>query len=191
MENKELRKFDLGFSLVLIVCSIFYTIESVKLFVNPFGRNWSTVTEESVAELVRTWSESPALVPFIVSILLLICAMTLLGIALKSGARLHFSINKLLKKINSDRESKTFIVVLGSLALYIYVLMPICRRILNIFKGFQGFPFLVATCIYIGFTAIIFSRKTKKNIAVGLIVAIVSSTVITLLFNKVALVPLP
>ncbi|MGL5722521.1 MAG: tripartite tricarboxylate transporter TctB family protein [Brevinema sp.] len=191
MENKELRKFDLVFSLVLIVCSIFYALESIKLFINPFGRKWDLVTEESIAELVGKWNESPALVPFIVSILLLICAIILLGIALKSGARFNFSTNGLLKKLNSNIELKTFIIVLGSLALYIYALMPICRRVLNVFQGFQGFPFLVATAIYIGFISIVFSKKTKKDVVVGLIVAVVASTVITLLFNKVALVPLP
>ncbi|MGL5722749.1 MAG: tripartite tricarboxylate transporter TctB family protein [Brevinema sp.] len=191
MENKELRKFDLAFSLVLIVCSIFYAFESIKLFINPFGRKWNLVTNETVAELVGKWNESPALVPFIVSILLLICATTLFGIAVKSGARFKFSVNGLLEKFNSDRELKIFITVLGSLAFYIYILIPICRRVLNIFQGFQGFPFLVATAVYIGFISIVFSKKTKKDVVVGLIVAVVASTVITLLFNKVALVPLP
>ncbi len=191
MENKELRKLDLVFSVVLIAGSIFYMIESIKLFMNPFGRSWDRVTEESVAELIRKWCESPALVPFIVSILLLICATCLLVVAWKSGARFSFSGNNLVEKFKTDKEFRTFITVAGSLGVYIYILMPLCRSFLNVFRGFQGFPFLVSTFIYIGFTSIVFSRKTKNDIVMALVVSLIASTAISVLFNKVALIPLP
>ncbi len=191
-EKKVLRRFDLVFSILLMAFSVFYSIESIKLFVNPFGRSWDKVTKETTAAIISKWYESPALLPFIISILLLVCSIVLLRIALKDGAKFDFLKKELIIKLKANKELQTFLIVVSSLAVYIYFLIPVCRKFLNVFRGgFQGFPFAIATFIFISFMSIIFSKKTKRDIVMAFVVALVSAFAITLLFNKVALLPMP
>lgn len=190
-EKRVLRRFDLVFSILLMVGSIFYTIESIKLFLNPFGRPWDKVTEETTAEIISKWYESPALLPFIISILLFICAIILLRIALKDGARFDFLKKDLILKLKENKELKTFFIVVPSLAVYIYFLIPTCRKFLNVVRGFQGFPFVIATFIFMSFLSILFSKRTKRDILMGFVVSFIAAFAITLLFNKVALLPMP
>ena len=81
MEKTTLRRADLAFSVALILASLGYMFESVRIFFNPFGRKWENVPAESVKDAITRWYESPALLPFLVGLLLLVCAVSLLHVA--------------------------------------------------------------------------------------------------------------
>ncbi len=191
MDKKIVRRFDLVTSIVLIIGSIWFLFQCRNLFFNPFGKR--TVSPEETQELIETWFQSAALFPALVGVLLLVAGIALLVIAIKDGARFDFITIENIKKLKNNKEFCTFLIVAGLLALYIYALIPFCRAFLNIIPYvFQGFPFMVATFIYIASMAIIFQReRTKKNIIISLVVAFVASLVIAFMFNKGALIPLP
>ena len=193
MEKKVLRRFDLVTSILLIIFSIFMMFESYKLFPNPFGKSAEMLKPEEIATNWSLWYQSPGFLPLVVSIILIILSIGLLIIAIKDGARLDFfNMSKLTNILKDNKEIRTCIVVLGLIGIYIYVLMPVCREYLDLFHAFQGFPFAIATTIYITTTAIIYQPKlTKKSIAISFAVGLVSAFTIALLFNKLALIMLP
>ncbi len=190
-EKKVVRRFDLVTSILLILGSIWFLFQCKNLFFNPFGKK--VVSEKELADITAKWFESPALFPVLVGILLLVAGIALLIIALKDGARFDFFTKEKIKSLGKNREFITFIIVAGSLAIYIYALIPFCRAFLNILPySFQGFPFMVATFIFISEISIIFQReRTRKNVLISLLVAFIASLVIALMFNKGALIPLP
>lgn len=190
-EKKVVRRFDLVTSILLISGSIWFLFQCKDLFFNPFGKK--VVSEKELAEISEMWFQSPALFPFLVGVLLLISGIALLVIALKDGARFDFFTKENFKSLGKNREFLTFLIVGGSLAIYIYALIPFCRAFLNIFPyTFQGFPFMVATFIFISEISIIYQReRTKKNVLISLLVAFIASLVISVMFNKGALIPLP
>lgn len=188
--KSTVRRFDLVTSIFLIIFSIWLAYQSYKLFANPFGK--SEISESEMASNLELWYTSPGLIPIIICGVLLILSIALLCIALKDGARFDFFTKEKIATLKTNKELKTFIIVVGTLAIYIYGLIPICRSYLHFFYNFQGFPFAIATSIYISGIAIIFQReRTKKNIITSIIVGIVAAFVITYMFNKVALIMLP
>ncbi len=191
MDKKVVRRFDLVTSILLIIGSIWFLFQCRNLFYNPFGKK--EVSVEETAELVEKWYQSAALFPALVGVLILVAGIALLVVALKDGARFDFITKENIKSLKNNREFCTFVIVAGLLAVYIYALIPFCRAFLNIIPYvFQGFPFMIATFIYISAMAIIFQReRTKKNIIISFIVAFVASFVIAFMFNKGALIPLP
>ena len=190
-EKKVIRRFDLVTSILLIAGSIWFLFQCKDLFFNPFGKK--VVSEKELVEITEKWFQSPALFPVLVGVLLLVSGIALLIIALKDGARFDFISKENIKSLGKNREFLTFVIVGGSLAIYIYALIPFCRAFLNILPySFQGFPFMVATFIFMSEISIIFQQeRTKKNILISLVVALIASLVISLMFNKGALIPLP
>lgn len=90
MEKSSLRRADLVFSLLLMLGSLWFMIQSIKLFLNPFGRKWEAVPAEAIKETLTFWYKSPALMPFFVSLLVLLCSIMLFHVAMKAGARIDF-----------------------------------------------------------------------------------------------------
>ena len=196
-ENKKkddigtIRRFDLVTSIVFIAAAIWFLFQCYALFMNPFGK--TEVTEKELAKIFERWFESPALFPALVGILLLVAGIALLIIALKSGARFDFITKENIKKLKDNNEFMTFCTVVGSLAVYLYALIPFCRKFLNFLPySFQGLPFAIASFIFITFIAIVYSReRSKKNIVISVVVAFIAAFLIAFMFNKGALIPLP
>ncbi len=188
--KSTVRRFDLVTSIVLIIFSIWLAYESYKLFANPFGK--ATITDEEIVKNLESWYTSPGLIPIIICGVLLVLSIALLVTAIKDGARFDFFTKEKIATLKTNRELKTFVTVVGTLAIYIYGLIPLCRSYLHFFYNFQGFPFAIATSIYVSGIAIIYQReRTKRNIIISIIVGISAAFIITVLFNKVALIMLP
>ncbi|OON97664.1 MAG: hypothetical protein ATN31_07905 [Candidatus Epulonipiscioides saccharophilum] len=191
MKKSTLHRIDLVFSIILMIISIATIISSYQLFINPFGRSADKVTPESIQLEIDQWYTSPALVPFLLAIVLAICAISLFMTAIKDGARFDFfSISK-LKFVLTQRETWIFFIIVAILSLYIFVLIPTCRQYLNFFPKFQGFPFMIATFICLAAQMLIFSEKTLKKLLTCVLVAAVSAFVITYGFGVLAMIPLP
>lgn len=191
MKKETLRRADLLFSIVLIVVSIWFGVKSVLLFSNPFSKDWSLLTQEEIDKNLADWFNSPGLIPLIFSICLLVCAIVLMRIAIKEGARLDFLQKDKIVAFFRNKEFNVAVKVIGLLAIYLYGIIPFCRRFLNLIPTFQGFPFLIATFIYLAAFIILFNEKTVKKIVISLVVAGTSSTLITVGFGVVAKILLP
>jgi len=191
VEKSSLRRADLVFSVFLIFGSFFYFIESIKLFVNPFGRKWEAVPAEAVKETLTFWYKSPALLPFVVSLLLLVCALALLHVARKEGAKLDFIKKEKIAAFLHSLEFRSFIITTLLLCLYAFALIPLCRAYLNILRGFRGFPFFVATFLYLFAMMMAFGDKQKRHLLKSLLVSVLASGFVTYAFGTLAKIPLP
>ncbi|ONI44891.1 hypothetical protein AN641_05485 [Candidatus Epulonipiscioides gigas] len=191
MKKSTLRRVDLVFSIILIITSIIIMYNGYKLFINPFGRSLEKITTESIQKEIENWYISPALMPFLLAIVLCICGLFLLRVALKDGAKFDFFKVDKLKFVLMHRETRVATIVITILALYIFVLIPVCRENLDFYPTFRGFPFMIATFICLLLQMFIFSEKTLKNILSCIIVASLSSVVITYGFGVLAMIPLP
>ncbi len=192
MDKKNLRRADLVTSVILILGSIFMMFQSYKLFANPFSKAAEKLTEAEIAKNLELWYKSPGLIPLIISVVICALAIGLFIFAWKEGARFDFFKFEKLKFALADKEIKTAVIVVGTLAIYIYILMPVCRWALDFFYGFQGFPFAVATSIYISGMGIIYQReRNKKTIITSIIVGVVAAFAVALIFNKAAMIMLP
>jgi hypothetical protein len=191
MEKTSLRRADIVFSVVLMMISIIVMIESINILINPFGRSFEKVSAESIKNNILKWYESPALIPFLLAVVLLLLSVSLLHIALKDGARLDFVTKVKLFNFIKNREFIVSCSVISCLCVYAYILIPFCRRKIDFFPRFQGFPFMVATYIYLALMMIIFNKKSLKKIIVSLILSAVASFIIIYGFGMLALIPLP
>jgi hypothetical protein len=191
VEKSSLRRADLLFSVFLIIGSFLYFIETIKLFINPFGRTWETVPAEAFKETFTFWYQSPALLPFLVSILLFLCGLVLLRVARKDGARLDFISKAKIAVFLRNREFRTFIVTAVLICVYAFVLIPQCRTYLNIIRGFRGFPFFVATFLYLFAMMMAFGNKRKRHLFTSLLVSVLASGFVTYAFGTLAKIPLP
>lgn len=191
MDKQTLRRADLFFSYVLMLISTWFFIMSVKVFFSPFGRELSSVNAEEIKISIIEWYKSPALFPFILSVIIFICAIMLMHIARKDGARLDFFTKEKITAFIKSREVKVVLTVTAIVALYIFIIIPLCRKNLNFFPAFQGFPFMISTFVFLSIFIITFNEKTVKKIIISLIVAAVSAVAITYGFGNMALIPLP
>jgi len=191
MKKTTLRRADLLFSVVLMLVSIWFGIKSALLFSNPFSKEWDILTEKEVQENLEVWFKSPGLIPLIFSVFLFICAVVLFVTAFKEGARFDFFTKEKTIAFLKNNEFHTALIVIGFLFAYIFILMPLCREYLNFIPEFQGFPFLIATFIYLAVFTIFFGEKTKKKIISSLIVSAAGSGLITLCFSVGAKILLP
>lgn len=192
MEKSTLRRADLVFSIVLMIISILVMIESVKIFFNPFGRKFDLLSAESIKDNIVNWYHSPALLPAVLAVIMLLLAIALMHVAIRDGARLDFFKKEKIIRFLENRELHTAIIVIFTLCAYTFFLIPFCRSSFNFFPRFQGFPFMVATFIYLLSMMIIFNkRKTVKEYIKLLIISAGAAVVITYGFNILALIPLP
>ena len=191
MDKQNLRRADLLFSLFLMLFSAFFFYLSVKLFFNPFSRDFEKVSAEDIKNGILEWYKSPALLPLILSAIIFILAILLLHYARKEGAKLDFFKTEKLIAILKNGEFKAVIIITILLCGYVFALMPLSRKYLDIFPMVQGFPFFVATFIFIFAFIFIFNKKTVGKIITSLLVALVASASITYAFGNLVLIPLP
>lgn len=191
MKKETLRRADMITSIFLMIFAIFVFIESVKIFFNPFGRKDYTVSEEEKVALIKEWYLSPAIIPLIISVLIFICGAVYLVQAKKDGGKLDFFKRDKFKSFFISRETKITVLIIGWLAIYIFMLIPLCRRFLNFFPRFYGFPFLIATFIYLVVFMICTGEKNKKAISMSILISCLGSLAITYGFGVLAQIPLP
>lgn len=191
MKKSTLRRADLIFSIILILISVMTLIESYSLLFNPFGRKNYVPTAEEKAAAIKTWYESPALFPAIIALFLLLCAVFLLRVAIKDGAKIDFFTNEKIKMFFTLRETHVAVIVIGILCVYVFLLIPFCRKYLDLFPKFQGFPFMIATFISLVAQMIVFNEKSTKKILISILVAMLSAIAITYGFGTLAMIPLP
>lgn len=191
MDKQTLRRADLIFSYVLMLLSTWFFIMSVKLFFNPFSRDFKMVSPEDIKMGIIEWYKAPALLPLLLSFLIFISALMLMHKARKDGARLDFFKKEQIISFLRNRELRVASGVIAMIAVYIFILIPVCRRNLNFFPTFQGFPFMIATFIFLSGFIISFNEKSIKKIIVSVAVAAISSFAITYGFGTLALIPLP
>lgn len=191
MEKSTLRKADLVFSIVLMFLSVWILIQSAKLFFNPFGRSMEDINPDELKTLLIQWYQSPALLPAILAMLLLLCAVILMHYALRQGAKLDFFTKENLKKLLHKREFYVVLIVVFTLYLYIFAAIPVCRRFLNFFPRFQGFPFMIATFLYLLSMMVIFNKKKMRQLLISLAISAGAAGAITYGFGVIAMIPLP
>lgn len=191
MKKSTLRRADLMFSYVLMALSVYIVIESVGLFINPFGRDFSTVSGDQLKSYLTNWYKSAGLMPFILAFVIMALAILLRGIAVKDGAKLDFFTLPHLKYFVSLRETRVAVIVVAIFCAYIFGLLPYCRANFNFYPKFQGFPFMIATFFFLAAQMVVFGEKKVKAIITSLIVAALASGAITYGFGMMALIPLP
>lgn len=191
MDKQSLRRADLVTSYILHLFSAWIFIMSIINFLNPWGRDFSQISAEEFKLTFETWYQQPALLPFICSILLAVCASGLRKRALKDGARIDFIKKASIIKAFKSREFRVALTIIGLTAFYLFVLIPGSRSLLDIFPTFRGFPFAIATFIYLSSFMAIFSEKRLKPMITSFIVSVIGTAAITYGFGYLALIPLP
>ncbi len=165
--------------------------QSIKLFLNPFGRKWEAVPAEAVKETITFWYKSPALLPFFVSLLVLLCSVLLFHVAMKSGARIDFIKKDKIATFLKNREFQAFVIITVLLCIYAFVLIPVSGKLLVKIRFIRGFPFFVATFIYLLSMMLAFGRKQLGHVLRSLMVSFLVSGFVTYAFGTLAKIPLP
>ncbi len=191
MKKENLRRADFLFSIGLILIAIFVFIKSIGYFFNPFSRDFALVSGDSIKDAIVNWNQSPALLPLILSALLLLCGVSLLHISRRQGAKLDFFTKEKVKAFFMNRELYVVLIVVGTLCLYIFLLIPLFRKHMDFFPRFQGFPFMLATFVYLFSTMVIFNKKSFKKVLFSLITAVIAAGLIAYGFGVAAMIPLP
>lgn len=166
MDKSTLRRADLVTSTILFVFSIWVFIMSIQYVVTTIERG-------------KHWFESSGLFPMIISFLLCLCSITLFGKAKKDGAKFDFLTGEKIKGLAATRKFRVAIIVIGMLATYIFALM------------LPGRQYEIASFIYLFIAMLIFQERNKKNIINSVIIAGVSTAVLSFCFGQLAMVPLP
>jgi hypothetical protein len=191
VEKSSLRRADLVFSIVLMLGSLWFMIQSIKLFLNPFGRKWEAVPAEAIKETLTFWYKSPALMPFFVSLLVLLCSVMLFHVAMKAGARIDFIKKDKIAAFLKNREFQSFLKITLLLCIYAFVLIPVSGRLLGRIRIIRGFPFLVATFIYLLSMMLAFGHRRIGHVIRSVLVSLLVSGFVTYAFGTLAKIPLP
>lgn len=191
MDKRKVRRADLVFSLFLMIMAAYFFVKSAALFINPFGREFEKINAEELKTGLMEWYQSPGLLPLVLSVIIFILAVILWNIARKDGAAFDFLTGSNLAVFLKNREFQVAVVVVGYLLLYIYGMIPLCRKNLNLFPKFQGFPFMIATFGYLALFMITFNKKSVKAILTSILIAVLAAGAITYGFGNLALIPLP
>lgn len=191
MKKSTLRRADLVFSLVLMIVSAAAMIESVKLLFNPFGRDFETVKGDDIKASIETWYQSAGLVPFVIAAFLFICALFLLHFALREGAKFDFMRCSNIRILLKNKEFRVAVTITAILCAYIFAFMPLCRRYLNFFPRFQGFPFMIATFLMLFLMMTVLGEKSVRHGLKSLLISALAAGSIAYGFGMLALIPLP
>ncbi|QAT50296.1 hypothetical protein EQM14_11285 [Caproiciproducens sp. NJN-50] len=192
MKKETLRKVDLVFSLILIIVSVGTMLECVRMFFNPFEKDFANeVSGNDVKDAILYWYTSPAFLPVIIAIAIMFCAIMLFRLARKSGAKFDFFTKEKAVEFIKNPETAIAVFVIGTIAVYILCLIPACRQMFDVFPHFQGFPFMIATFILLAVQMVVLNEKSLKKIMISLLVAAVSSAAVTYCFGTLAMIPLP
>ena len=65
------------------------------------------------------------------------------------------------------------------------------RNTINFFPRFQGFPFMIATFLFIFGLMFTFNEKNLKKTMLTLVISVIAAIAITYGFGNLALIPLP
>ena len=191
MKKSNLRRADMVFSIVLMILSACTMIESISLLLNPFGRPFEDVRGDDIKNNIIYWYQSLGLVPFIIAAFTFICALFLLYIARKDGAKFDFVNKTAITGLLKNREFQAAVIITVILSIYVFILMPVCRSTLDFFPRFQGFPYLIATFLMLFTMMVIFGKKKFKNVLTAALVSALAATGIAYGFGMLALIPLP
>lgn len=191
MKKSTLRRADLMFSVVLMFVSFAAMVESVKLLFNPFGRDFADVRGEDIKNSIETWYQSVGLVPFIIAAFVFICGLFLFHFARKEGARFDFIKLSNVRALIKNEEFRVAVIVTAILCAYIFAFMPLCRKYLDFFPKFQGFPFMIATFLMLFFLMVVFGKKSVKQIVMNFVASTLAAGAIAYGFGMLALIPLP
>ncbi|MGH4137827.1 tripartite tricarboxylate transporter TctB family protein [Clostridium sp.] len=166
MEKNTLRKYDLLFSIVLMIFAIFVAINGIVLTIQ--GAKMTGVE----------WYSSAGIMPIIIAFFTMICAISLYKIAKKDGANFEFLNGKNMKNLFAEKSTQNTLFIIALLGTYIYVLL----RIL---------PYTLATFLFLFVFIAFFKGETKKELIVALIVSIVTTALLAYGFGSLAQIPLP
>ena len=167
MEKQNLRRADLITSIILFFYSAGMFIMSIQLIIRTLERN-------------RHWYQSAGLFPLITSVLLIICALSLFRTAIIAGANLKFINMSNAISLFKTREFKSTAVVIGLIATYIFVLLPI-----------KWLKYEYSTFVFIFGFMMIFNKKDMKSFIMSLMISIIATVLLTYGFGKLAMIPLP
>lgn len=191
MKKSNLRRADLVFSIFLMVLSACTMIRSIGLLLSPFGRSLENVSGDDLKYNILHWYQSLGLVPFIIAVFIFICALFLFYIARKDGAKFDFFHKTAIIGLLKNREFQAAVIITTILSIYVFVLMPTCRAVLDFFPRFQGFPYLVATFLMLFSMMVVFGQKSLKHILTAALISALAATGIAVGFGMLALIPLP
>ena len=191
MKKSTLRRADMVFSVVLMIVSFVAMVESVKLLFNPFGRDFADVRGDDIKSNILNWYQSVGLVPFVIAAFIFICGLCLFHFARKEGARFDFIKLGNIRALLKNEEFRVAVIVTAILCAYIFAFMPLCRKYLDFFPHFQGFPFMIATFLMLFLMMDIFGKKSAKQIAKNFVASALAAGAITYGFGMLALIPLP
>jgi len=150
-KTKNMRDGDIIISILLILVSIWTAYESLRMSYEMYSRG------------LADFYTVPGLSPFIVSVLILICAIVVLVNAIRVGGDLKFLSPTVLKKTFSSLETFTPIIVIGLMWIYVFILV-------------DRIPFTIATFIFIVLLMVIF--KATRLIWTLLISALYSVAIV-------------
>ncbi|MDH8678080.1 hypothetical protein QE109_07970 [Fusibacter bizertensis] len=167
MEKKAMRRADLITSVVLLIYSIGMFVMSVNLVLKTLSKG-------------RMWYQSAGLFPTIVATFTFLCAISLMRTAFKDGADFSFLTMDNAKKLIKSKEFKVSFIIIGLLAMYIFILLPI-----------TWLRYEFSTFIFLFTFMIIFNKKDIKSIIKTIVICIIATGMLTYGFGQLAMIPLP
>jgi hypothetical protein len=148
---------DLIIGILLIIVNIWVAYESVHMSIVIYQKTGGTIYTV------------PGLFPFIVSVILIICALRVITRAVASGATLKsFSIEQ-FKNTLKDRDSYTMIIVIAWMAIFVLILIRIM-------------PFEIATAGFILFLLLMFRATSLWK---AILISIVYASAVVFFFARV------
>jgi hypothetical protein len=115
----------------------------------------------------------------------------LFHVAMKSGARIDFIRKDKITTFLKNREFQSFVIITLLLCIYAFVLIPVCGKPFVRIRIIRGFPFFVATFIYLLSMMIAFGHKRLGHVLRSLLVSFLVSGFVTYAFGTLAKIPLP
>lgn len=167
MEKKTMRRADLITSIVLMIYSVGMFTMSLKLILRSLEKN-------------RDWYQSAGLFPVIVSIFLFLCAISLYKTARKDGANFKFISFENAKEFVKSSEVKVASTIIGVIAAYIFILLPL-----------KWLKYEISTFMFLFGFMFIFNKKDMKSIIKTIIISIIATAMLTYGFGQLAMIPLP
>lgn len=132
---RRIRCGDLVISPLMIAGGLWFAYDSYQM------------SHAAIAAGKASIPTAPGLMPFVVSVLIIICSIYVLVNALISGADLSALRWQRLKPVLADRENLTAPIVMGMFAAYVFVLIG-------------NLPFVVATAVF-GITMMAVFKATR------------------------------
>lgn len=166
MEKSTLRRADLVTSVILMLVAIGGFYMSLLLFLKTLDRG-------------KDWFKSAGLFPMIILFFLFVCSLMLFTKARRDGARFDFFTKDKVIHLFKSKEFQVAIIVIGMLAGYIFVLIPLLS-------------YWISTSIYVfGFMVYFKKERSLKDLLKILIITVCVTAALTYGFGTLAQIPLP